>query len=381
MEDATIQPLQNGVGQGVEGKGSTNHDTKSSTPDSKQLDKPSLNDAFNLPIIWYTSPSGTETVNTIVTPSWIYAGSNGAVYRLDNKGNILKTQGLSGYGYHPVSLAASSDGNLLAIGTYKYVVRLAPVSLDIIWYFRTDDLGGDVSVMISPNNQRIYAGTAGAVFSLDMNGNKMGKQAITAGGNESRIALDPSGSFVALGTSGYAAVYTAPNLDQKLWSTKMDKGVGPTTVLFNGTTLYIADSGFIWVMDALHGGTPLHTADVGQEAGYKDIHLALDAANNRLYVGTNGYGGLYDATNLAKKYLYPLPGSGYSVTDVVWAGNSGLFANNARVFQLDSSGTVTARNDMDGYGNKNTSLTLLGSDRVIASPDGYVVGLLMLETP
>ena len=134
-------------------------------------------------------------------------------------------------------------------------------------------------------------------------------------------------------------------------------------------------------MDALHGGTPLYTTDIGQEAGYRDIHLALDAANNRLYVGTNGYGGLYDATNLAKKYLTSLPGSGYSVTDVVWAGNSGLFANNARVFQLNSSGTVTARNDMDGYGNKYTSLTLLGGDKVIASPDGYVVGLLMLETP
>lgn len=382
MEDATTQPLQNDGCQGVEGKDATDHDTKSSTPDSKQLDKPSVNAAFNLPIIWYASPSGSETVNTIVTPSWIYAGSNGAVYRIDKgKGNILKTQGLSGYGYHAVSLAASSDGNLLIIGTYKYVVRLAPVSLDIIWYFRTDDLGGDVSVMISPNNQRIYAGTAGGVFSLDMNGNKMGKQVITAGGSESRIAVDPDGSFVALGTSGYAAVYTAPNLDQKLWSVKMDKGSGPTTVLFNGTTLYVADSGFIWVMDALHGGTPLHTANIGQGAGYKDIHLALDAAQNRLYVGTNGYGGMYNATNLEKEYLTSLPGSGYSVTDVVWVGNSGLFANNGRVFQLNSDGMVTARNDMDGYGNNDTSLALLGNDRVIASPDGYVVGMLMLETP
>ena len=177
MEAATIQTLQNGVGQGVEGKGSTNHDIKSSTPYSKQLDKPSVNDAFNLPIIWYASPSGTETVNTIVTPSWIYAGSNGAVYRLDkNKGKILQTQGLSGYGYYPVSLAASSNGNLLVIGTHRYVVRLAPVSLDIIWYFQTDDLGGIPSVMISPDNQRIYAGTAGAVFSLDMNGKKMGRR-------------------------------------------------------------------------------------------------------------------------------------------------------------------------------------------------------------
>jgi hypothetical protein len=342
------------------------------------LKPPSVKQTFGLPIIWYASPSGNDSVNTIDTINWIYAGSKGSVYRIaKNNGLIQATQGLSGYGNHAVSLATPSNGAALVVGIYRFVLRLHPVSLDIIWYFRTENLEGDVSVILDAKNQRIYAGTAGGVFALDLDGNKMGRQTVIAG--ESRIALDPSASFVGHGISGCVAVYTTPNLDSTLWITKMDKGVGPTSVLFNETTMYVADSGFIWVMDVLHGGLPLHTTDVGATTGYREIRLALDATNNRLYVGTHGYGGLYDATTLAQKYLQPLPGSGYSVTNVVWLGNSGFFANNGRVFQLNNSGVVVARNDLDGYKNVDTSLTILGNDKVIAGPDGWVVGLLLLE--
>jgi hypothetical protein len=240
MDSITVPSLQNNTVQGASDEQIVDYGVSNGI---------SLNTVLHLPVIWSASPSGTKAVNTIVTPSWIYAGTNGAVYRLDkSKGLIQKTQGLSGYGYHPVSLAASSDGKVLVIGIYKYVVRLDPVSLEPVWSdpFKTDDFAGDVSVILDEKNQRIYAGTAGAVFSLNMDGNKIGRQAITAGGNESRIALDPSGSFIALGTSGYAAVYNAPNLENKLWSKKFDKAVGPTTVLCNATTVYIADSGYIW---------------------------------------------------------------------------------------------------------------------------------------
>lgn len=235
--------------------------------------------------------------------------------------------------------------------------------------------------MISPDNQSTYASTAGAVFALDLNVTKKGQQAIDTGGQESRIAIDANGALVALGTFGNTAVYTAPNLEQRLWITKMDNGSGPTTVLFNGMALYVADSGFIWQMDALHGGSPVHTVEVGPEAGYKEARLVLDEAKQRLYVGINGYAGSYSAINLDRQYLISLPESGYSVTDVVSDGNSGIFANNARVSVVNGNGRVAARNDLDGYGNRNTNLALLGNDRVIASPDGYVVGLLMLEKP
>jgi hypothetical protein len=45
---------------------------------------------------------------------------------------------------------------------------------------QTANLAGDVSVILDLATQRIYARTAGAVFSLDSAGNKIAKQAFTA---------------------------------------------------------------------------------------------------------------------------------------------------------------------------------------------------------
>jgi hypothetical protein len=164
-------------------------------------------------------------------------------------------------------------------------------------------------------------------------------------------------------------VYTVPKLD-KLWSRKMENAGGPITVLCNATTVYVGTYGSWTRCTAAH-----HYTSSTSATSLATMRFASHSTRC-LYIGTNGYGGLYDATTLEQKYLVSLR---YNVTDVVSVGNSAFFASRGQVFQMDSGGNVTASNDLDGFGNNNVNLTLLSSDMLIASPDGYLVRLLMLE--
>lgn len=85
MSSSATESLEVSTAARAHGNDASPPNTKGSEPDPKTLDKPPVNASYLLPIIWYTSPSGIETVNTIVTPFWIYAGSNGVVYRLSKR--------------------------------------------------------------------------------------------------------------------------------------------------------------------------------------------------------------------------------------------------------------------------------------------------------
>lgn len=332
---------------------------------------------MNLPTLWSRDVKGTAAVNTLINKNGTYVGSNGYVYRLDSQtGKIQSTQGLSGYGNYEVRLAVSEDGSLFIIGTNRYVVSLDPISLNITWYTKIPNLGGDVSVIVSAGN--IYAGIAGSAFRLDLSGNITARGGVLAGAGETRISLSDQGTILFVGVDGYAAAYKTPNMDAS-WTKKLQNGDGPTTVLKGGASdVLVGCAGYVWRLDEVTGSVAA-VVDVGDRAGYREIHLALNDSRKRLFAGTNGYAFGLDANLLANQYFTSLPSTNYNITDVVAKGETAFFASRGRVFQLDAKGDIIGENDLPGFGNGNISVTLRGPDRLIVGPDGYVLELAVLQ--
>jgi hypothetical protein len=334
-----------------------------------------------LPILWYFSPSGTQTVNTVATDKFLYVGHKGRVFRLDRqKGDVQAEQGLKGYGFGGVSVAISEDRSLLLIATGGYLVSLHPMSLEIGWYKEVPDWNGKIRILLT--NDRVYTGSAGTMHAWTLNGAHISRQSITQGGYDIRFDISPDSGVLVAGTSGFIRAYELPDLSSTRWAQRVSNkgGPEPTSIVCGSDVVYAADSGWVYQLSAIDGAV-LKKQNFGESAGRTQVNLALDKPSNRLYAGCNGYGICMDANTLETSYLTSLPGSGFNVTSVLAIGHSAVFGCKGRVFQLDTNGKVAARNDLSGYGNADTSLTFCGPDRLWACPDGYVAAMLMLVVP
>ncbi|KAF4334078.1 hypothetical protein FBEOM_12089 [Fusarium beomiforme] len=332
-----------------------------------------------LPILWYFSPPGTQTVNAVATDQYLYVGHNGKVYRLGRqKGDELAKQGLPGWGFHEVSVAISEDKSPLIIASGGKLASLDPVSLSISWSKEVPDSNDKIRILLTKD--RIYTGSAGTINTWTLNGAHISKQRVTESKSDVRLDIcAESGSLVA-GVSGRIRAFDLPDLSSSQWDQRVSNKDEPTWVVCGKDAVYASISGWVYQLGA-YDGIIHNKQDLSGSAGDKEVSLALDQSSSRLYAGCNGYGICMDASNLETTYNISLPGAGWNRTSVLAIGHTGVFGCKGRVFQLDSTGKVAARNDLNGYGNNDTSLVFCAPDHLWACPDGYVVAMLMLVVP
>ncbi|KAF5716518.1 quino alcohol dehydrogenase [Fusarium globosum] len=335
----------------------------------------------HLPILWYFSPPGSQAVNTVATEDYLYVGHRGRVYRLSRQTGVVQAeQELKNYGFEEVSVAISEDRSLLFIATNGKLVSLDPMSLKPGWSKEVPDSNGRIRILLT--NDRIYTGSGGTVHVWSLNGAHINRRSIDQNGFDIRFDISSDNGFLVAGTRGLIRAYKLPDLSSTHWEQDVPDqgGSEPTSVVCGSDFVYAADIGWVYQLRATDGFV-LKKRDFSKSAGSYEVNLALDKTSNRLYAGCNGYGICMDATSMEVFYKTSLPGAGWNVTSVVSTGRSAVFGCKGRVFQLDTSGKVVAQNDLDGYGNGNTSLTFCGPDRLWACPDGYVVAMLMLVVP
>lgn len=164
-------------------------------------------DASSLGTQWQRSlpHTGTNVISPLYWDGVLYAGGDGYVYKLDAlSGEILKTNGLEGRGYHEVRLALSKDKSGLFVGTDGYALRLDAKSLETQWQINLPDGSSQVSLLVQ--EATLNVGSNGYFYQLDVDtGTILFRNNLkNRGHHEVRLALSPDGSKLFLGTDGYA---------------------------------------------------------------------------------------------------------------------------------------------------------------------------------
>lgn len=329
---------------------------------------------------WSTSlpSSGYTIVNTVVVQNNVYAGSNGYVYKLDPvTGAVLATNTLKGLGNHEVRLAVSSDGSFLLVGINGLTLSLNPNNLSTIWQTSLPGSGNAVTSVLCAGGSA-YAGSNGHVYRLNpTNGSVLYHNGLPERGeHEVRLAMTLANDMLLVGTYGFAIGLSPSDIATK-WQTSLPgSGYGNTSIAGGNGCGYSACNGFLFRL-ASNNGSVTHTNGLAG-TGKNEVHLALKGDGTFLFVGTNGYGISVDANTLTTIYSLALPGSGFSITDVVSGLNTAFFANNGYVFQLDVAGNVVTKNELPESGELETRLAVLptADHRVVAGINGYAIGLL-----
>ncbi|KAF1963064.1 hypothetical protein CC80DRAFT_530924 [Byssothecium circinans] len=328
--------------------------------------------------------TGYDIVSPLVNEKGVYAGSHGYVLRINPKdGSVSAKNSLSGMGEHEVRLASPVDASVLIVGTNGYVLGLDPDSLYTQWSTSLPDSGYElVSVLCGVNG--VYAGSNGYVYRLDPdNGTVKARNNLPGyGKDETRLGLTISDSCLLVGINGYAFGLDPSTLVTR-WTTSLPGCGEDITSVVGGVGLgFSACAGYLYMLNASTGKEI--TKDGLKDTGKHEVRLALDKINSRLYAGTNGYGICFNTTYLTKLYSTSLPGSGYTITDVaVGDGGVAYFANNGYVFQLDSSGNVTAQNNLPEREKYETRLATYctGAAELIVGINGYSLGLNISDSP
>ena len=328
--------------------------------------------------LWQTSLPGSsnEVTSVLVNQTGVYyAGSSGCVYLLDClKGSVLAMNTLSGIGDHEVRLAQPQDGSLLLVGTNGYVLGLNPASLNTSWQTSLPDCGYDVVSVLCANGS-VFAGCNGYVYRLHQGtGEVLSANSLAGrGDHEVRLGISLDFSTFFVGINGYALGMDPTNLTTS-WETSLPGcGYGITSIIGGVKVAYAGCNGQVYQLQESTGSV-LHQNGLSG-AGEDEVRMALDPTAAHLYVGTNGYGIGLHPDNLATAYSVSLPGSGYSVTDVVASNEVAFFANNGYVFQLDVAGNVDDKNSLVGSGSHETRLAITAT-RLFVGINGYTLGLV-----
>lgn len=329
---------------------------------------------------WETSlpDTGYNIVSPLDNEKGVYAGSHGYVLRLDREnGSVSAKNSLSGMGEHEVRLASPAGSSVLIVGTNGYVLGLDPSSLSTKWSTSLPNSGSEVvSVLCGVNGA--YAGSNGYVYCLDPDNGKI-KATNTLPGygkHETRLGLTTSDSCLLVGINGYALGLNPSTLATKWTASLSGCGEDITSVVGGDGLGFAACAGYVYRLNA-STGTDIARNDL-EGTGNHEVRLAMNNTHSVLYAGTNGYGISLNASSLSTVYSKSLPGSGHSITDVaVGDGGVAYFANNGYVFQLDSSGNVTAQNNLPGRGEHETRLARsgTGATELIVGINGYCLRL------
>ncbi|KAH7216940.1 uncharacterized protein BKA55DRAFT_528582 [Fusarium redolens] len=243
-----------------------------------------------LPILWYFSPSGTQTVNTVATDKFLYVGHKGRVFRLDRqKGDVQAEQGLKGYGFGDVSVAISEDRSLLLIATGGYLVSLHPMSLEIGWYKeRVSNKGGPEPTSIVCGSDVVYAADSGWVYQLSaIDGAVLKKQNFgeSAGRTQVNLALDKPSNRLYAGCNGYGICMDANTLETSYLTSLPGSGFNVTSVLAIGHSAVFGCKGRVFQLD-----TNGKVAARNDLSGYGNADTSLTFCGpDRLWACPDGY--------------------------------------------------------------------------------------------
>ena len=334
---------------------------------------------------WETSlpNTGYDIVNPHINEKGVYAGSHGYVVRINpSDGSVSVENSLNGMGNYEVRLASPVDASVLIVGTNGYVLGLDPDSLYTRWSTSLPGSGYEV-VSVLCGAEGVYAGSNGYVYRLDQeNGMVQATNDLPGyGKHETRLGITIPNSCLLVGINGYAFGLDPSTLGTRWIKSLPGCGTDITSVVGGVAVGFAACAGYVYLLNA-STGEDLNRNDL-EGTGNHEVRLALDNNNSALYVGTNGYGICLRTDNLTTVYSTSLPGSGYTVTDVAAGDGVAYYANNGYVFQLDSSGNVSAQNDLPGRGKYETRLATYctGPAELIIGINGYSLGLNISENP
>ena len=339
-----------------------------------------------LDIIWKRRVSfhPDEPTNTLVSASRVYVAAAGEVFRVDYfTGEVIKSNSLSGTGYHEVRLAASEDASLLVAGTNGYVVGLDAIFLGTKWSVSLPGTSYYVTSVVCGNGS-VYAGSHGHVFRLDpANGKIVCTNSLSGYGyHEVRLGMTRDVSTLLVGINGHALGMDINILKIKWQNDMPDSGYDTTSVHGGNQVGYATCRGRVYRIGE-HTGSTLNQNDLFGTGSY-EVRMTLDSGGTHLYVGTNGYGIGLRPDNLETIYSVSLPGSGYSVTDVAAGLQTAYYANNGCVFQLDNgTGNVVASNSLPGLGMSVTRLStdLQGTGALFIGLAGRVIASGLTDHP
>ncbi|OCL04859.1 Quino protein alcohol dehydrogenase-like protein [Glonium stellatum] len=331
----------------------------------------------SLPIRWQESlpGSGNAVTSVLVNQDGVYVGSNGYIYLLDpSTGTITASNGLSGYGNHEVRLATPPSTSLLLIGISGWVLGLDPDSLRTRWAKGLPNCGHEVVSLIATSDT-VFAGSNGYVYRLDLaSGTLQATNPLPGYGNhETRVAISSSLATLFVGINGHAIGLDPSDLNI-LWNNDLSgSGNGITSVIAHNNAAYVGYHGRVYRLDEAKGDL-LNRNDLSGR-GDGEVRFAVDETGAYLYVGTNGYGACLQSDDLDITYSVSLPGSGFSITDVVDGNEVAYFANNGFVFEIDLKGKVVKSSSLPGLGRHEVRLGVNADTLLAVGINGHCVGL------
>lgn len=306
---------------------------------------------------------GYNIVSVVCANGYIYAGSDGYVYKLDTNGTILATNNLSGRGFHEVRLTV--NGSQLVLGTNGYVVLLSLSDLSVTQSTSLPGCGYNI-VSVLANSSYIYAGSNGYVYKLDAAGNVLHTNGLKGmGHNEVRLAV--SGSQLVVGTNGYVLLLSLNDLNTNHQTSLPSCGYNIVSVIDGSGSIYAGSNGYVYKLDS--NGKVLNTNGLSGR-GHNEVRLAFNGS--QVVVGTNGYVLLLSASNLATIKEISLPDCGYHKVTVQAANGNAYAGSNGYLYILDSSGNLLLKSNLPGTGYDEVNLDISDS-RLTVGTNGYVV--------
>lgn len=152
-----------------------------------------------------------------------------------------------------------------------------------------------------------------------------------------------------VGTHGYAMGLDSITLKTK-WQTSLPgAGYEVTSVIAGGNNVaYAACYGRVFRLSESKGQV-LNKGKLDGCSG-DEVRMVLSRDGATIYAGSYGHGAALRSADLKIVYNLSLPGSGYSVTDVIETGQVACFGNNGHVFQVNNTGVIIGRNSLESLG-------------------------------
>ncbi|KAL7928328.1 hypothetical protein V8C35DRAFT_318484 [Trichoderma chlorosporum] len=337
---------------------------------------------------WQTSlpDTGYTITSSLINQKGVYAASNGFVHRLDvTNGKVLGSNNLPGTGYNEIRLASPPDASILIAGTAGQVFGLDSETLQTKWGpISLPGCGYDITSVLCAE-AGLYAGCNGHVYLLDIQMGSVKLHNSLEGHGYHEVRLAASNEWLLVGINGYVLLLNPKDLDIKRKKSLPDCGYDIVSVVLSKDHAYAGSYGRVYQLKLSLPGSSNDwevTPNNLSGTGYGEVRLTLNVEHpDALYVGTNGYGISLDTANFSEIYKVSLPGSAYSVTDVVVGNVAGkevtYFANNGYIFELDQEGKMTGWSRFPEGSRVETRLAIftLPEPLLVVGNNGYCAAL------
>lgn len=232
---------------------------------------------------------GHEKVSVLydINSNFIYVGSNGYVYRLNNIGIVLSSNWMPDRGHEEVRLALTS--NHLVAGTNGYVVLIGLNDFSQINSNKNISLPGCGHEIVSVlfHNNYVYAGSNGYVYKMNPNGGDVQTNNLPDRGNE-EVRLAISENHLIAGTKGYVVLVDLNNFSSTSANVNVSLpncGHEIVSVALDENKIYAGSNGYAYEIAAQTG----HVLVCYGLPGLSFHEIRFDIHNHQMYIGTNGY--------------------------------------------------------------------------------------------